>query len=441
MVWVLWSAVPSPIKNANVGVQGTLSMKICFIADSSSIHVRRIILHLLQKGDNVLVLSSSSDRIDIPGTRTVFLLNRNEPPFNAISLKEQKRDKGFVHFVKSLVSPSLKFFLESTLKTVALQRTWTVCIREIQEFNPEVIYCFRTVPEGMLASKCHVRPLFLRTAGSDISQFPKYPLYSRAIRKSLQTADVLVTESLWESKLIQDLCGHNVAPKVNVIGVDTDRFRPPVSRDELRNRYGLPRDAFVVVTNRYLDKPYNGWLVLKAIESILGQNDNLVLFYASPIKRDRQTKERTELIVRNCPRIRFLDGPRPHSEVPDILGCGDAYISFSSVDGIPNSVLEAMACGLVPVVAELPQFHEWIEHGVNGYFVRQHDAEHLASVISHLYRNRKGLCEMSARCVSKVRTQGSYKVCAERARDLLKQLAYRSGTEMIPTRGTAVNSG
>ena len=413
-------------------------MRICFIADSSSIHVRRIVLQFVKKKDDLLVLSSASDPIDIPGTRTVHLLNGNRP-FTEISSEEENRTKDFVYFLKSLFSPSLKFLAKSTLKTLALQAAWRVCIEEIQEFNPEVIYCFRAVPEGILASKCHVRPLFLRTAGSDVSQFPKYPVFRQMIRKALQTADVLVTESLWESKLIQDLCGHEVAPKVSVIGVDTDRFRPPLSRDDLRDRYGLPRDAFVVITNRYLGKPYNGWLVLKSIESILTQCDTLILLYASPIKMDLETKVKTDLIARDCPRIRFLDGPRPYSEVPEILGCGDAYISFSSIDGIPNSLLEAMACGLLPIVAELPQLREWIEDGITGYFVRQHDIEHLASVVRYLYKHRQEISEMSARCVSKVRTRASYEVCSQHERDLLKQLTYRPVTQ-VPPRGAALKS-
>jgi glycosyltransferase involved in cell wall biosynthesis len=410
-------------------------MKIGFIADASSIHVRRIVLHFLQKGDDVLVLSSASDRIDIPGARTVYLLNGHND-FTKITSEEQNRSMGCFYFVKSLFSPWLKFLAKSTLRTVALQAKWKVCIQEIEEFNPEVIYCFRAVPEGILASKCHVRPLFLRTAGSDVSQFPKYPLYRQMIRKALQTADLVVTESLWESRLIHDLCGHKVAPKVSVIGVDTDRFRPALSRDDLRDRYGLPRDAFVVITNRYFNSPYNGWGVVKSIESILQQCEDLVLLYASPFKMDHQTRARTESITGRFPRIKILDGPRPHSEVPDILGCGDAYISFSSVDGIPNSLLEAMACGLVPIVAELPQFHEWIEDQTNGYFVRQYDTEHLAAVVSHLYKHRQGLSEISARCVSKVRAQASYELCMERTRDLLKQLTYRTVTQVPHSSGS-----
>ena len=113
----------------------------------------------------------------------------------------------------------------------------------------------------------------------------------------------------------------------------------------------------------------------------------------------------------------------PHCQVPEVLSCGDVYISFSSYDGIPNSVLEAMACGLVPVVAELPQLHEWIEHGVTGYIVPQHDIKRLSSVVGQLYENSQILTDMSVRCVSKIQEQGRYEICMKRTRNLLEHIS------------------
>jgi glycosyltransferase involved in cell wall biosynthesis len=402
-------------------------MRICFIADSSSIHVQRIVSHCLHKKDDILVLSSASYISNIPGTRTVHLLSGNMP-IDIASSGEEKNYRSFSRFLKSFISPSLKFFLKFTMISLNLQRKSMLCMKEIHRFNPEVIYCFRSFPEGMLASQCHIRPLLMRTAGADISRFPRYPVYRQTIRKALQTADMLVTESNWEGKLIQDLCGPSVAPKVIIIGVNTTLFHPPLSRDDLRDKYGLPRNAFVVVTNRYLDQPYNGWFIVKSVQSILHECRDLILLYASPSKMSLRTKIQAGSITEDLPRIKFLDGPLPHSEVPDILGCGDAYVSFSSCDGIPNSLLEAMACGLVPIVAELPQLHEWIDHGVTGYFVPQYDKKHLACVINYLYNHRNELSEMAARCVSKIREQGSYDVCMERTRDLLKRLTHAGST-------------
>src|SRR5215813_4411584 len=124
-------------------------MRICFIADSSSIHVRRIVLHFLQKGDDVLVLSSAQYRTDIPGATTVYLLNSNKIWSNA-SPKEDENNRGFARFVKCFISPSLKFFIKFTLRSLALLRKRTLCMEEIERFSPEVIYCFRSCPEGIL---------------------------------------------------------------------------------------------------------------------------------------------------------------------------------------------------------------------------------------------------------------------------------------------------
>jgi glycosyltransferase involved in cell wall biosynthesis len=262
----------------------------------------------------------------------------------------------------------------------------------------------------------------LRTAGPDISKFSFYPGYRQVIRQALRAVDVIVTESQWEKQLLYDLCGNSIAPHVVVIGVDTTLFRPPVSQSCLREKYGIPRDAFVVVSNRSLLGHYNGWLVVKALQTIMERCPQLVLLYANPSPLDVRAKARVQDIIARFPRITFIEHYVPHAEVPNILGCGDVYISFSSYDGVPNSVLEAMACGLVPVVADLPQLREWIELGVTGYIVRQHDIKGLADVICELYTHRQALSEISARCIATIHRQGMYEQCMEQTRALLQDL-------------------
>jgi glycosyltransferase involved in cell wall biosynthesis len=399
-------------------------MKICFIADTSSIHVKRIISYYINKRDDILVISTSPKISEIPNVKTKYLLF----PYDYAQKKSfrQKEKRDFVLLLKAIIPKGMIVSIKRTIRNLFFLRKSTFCRREIQRFDPEVIYCFRSFPEGMLASYCHVKPLLLRTAGPDISKLPRYPIYRQVIRKALQTADVIVTESIWERKLLRNLCGAGVKPEVSVIGVDTTLFRPPCSRDSLRDKYDIPREAFVVVSNRYLEGHYRGWMVVQAFQSIMEHCSNLVLLYINPAPLGLRAKAKAEAIVARFPRIKFLEGPLPHAEMPGILGCGDIYISFSAFDGIPNSLLEAMACGLVPIVGELPQLHEWIEQGVTGYFVPQKDIKRLASVVRDLYQHRQALPEMSMRCMEKIRVQGSYEVCSQRTRDLLRRLAQES---------------
>lgn len=393
-------------------------MKICFIVDSSSIHVQRIISYFLRQKDDVLVLSTAPEIADIPGAKIIYLLNVNK--VSTILSKASKRKNRLTNSLKSLISDSFKSFINFILYSIHLLSKRAICLEAIERFDPEVIYCFRSFPEGALGSYCHVRPLLLRTAGPDISLFPRYPVFRQITRHALQSADVLVTESYWERQLLRKLCGAGVDPEVAVIGIDTTLFRPAASRAGFRIKYNLPPDAFVVVTNRYLDGWHNGWEVVEAIQTILKECQNLILLYATPSKMSTRAKAKVDSIILSFPHIKFLDGPFPHSEVADILACGDLYISFSSFDGIPNSLLEAMACGLVPIVAELPQLHEWIDHDLNGYFVPQHDVKGLAAIVQALYNNPQQLPYLSARCIDRVREQASYQTCMERTRNLLK---------------------
>ena len=59
----------------------------------------------------------------------------------------------------------------------------------------------------------------------------------------------------------------------------------------------------------------------------------------------------------------------------------DVFVSPSSHDGTPNTLLEAMACGCFPVAGDIESVREWIHHGVNGLLVDPHDPDALAQAI------------------------------------------------------------
>ena len=397
-------------------------MKICFIADSSSIHAQRIVSYYVAKGDDILVLSTARRISDISGTRTEHLLFQNSREV-ANPLRKRTQTHPWIARLKSLVPLWLIVEFKRITRALRLLRQWKFCVEEIRCFNADVIYCFRCFPEGILALRCGVSPWLLRTAGPDISKLPRYPIYRTLIRKALQSADVVVTESLWERRLLQHLCGSGTDPKVNIIGVDTDIFRPSPCRDRLREKYGISPNSFVIVSNRYLVGHYNGWLVVQAVQSLMERCPHLTLLYVNPGKMALRTKTKAAGIAQRFPQIKFIEGPVSQSEMADILGCGDAYVTFSSADGIPNSLLEAMACGVVPIVADLPQVREWIEHCKNGYLVLPGDTAGLASTIYDLCANRQVLSEMSQRCVAKIRGAASYEECSKRTRTLLYELA------------------
>jgi glycosyltransferase involved in cell wall biosynthesis len=58
-------------------------------------------------------------------------------------------------------------------------------------------------------------------------------------------------------------------------------------------------------------------------------------------------------------------------------------VSPSEHDGTPNTLLEAMACGCLPVAGDIESLREWITHGENGLLVDPGDPSALAESIIH----------------------------------------------------------
>lgn len=74
-----------------------------------------------------------------------------------------------------------------------------------------------------------------------------------------------------------------------------------------------------------------------------------------------------------------VTGPLPHPEMCRVLQRMDIYVSTSYQEGMPNGVLEAMACGLPVVATDADGTPELVEDGATGYLCRMGDLEALAA--------------------------------------------------------------
>jgi glycosyltransferase involved in cell wall biosynthesis len=75
------------------------------------------------------------------------------------------------------------------------------------------------------------------------------------------------------------------------------------------------------------------------------------------------------------------------SDVPAQLHRGRLAVLASRWEGMPNAVLEAMACGLPCVATRVSGSEDIIQHGVNGLLVEPEDHEGLAQTLLTLLQN------------------------------------------------------
>jgi L-malate glycosyltransferase len=98
------------------------------------------------------------------------------------------------------------------------------------------------------------------------------------------------------------------------------------------------------------------------------------------IAGEGQTRSHLEKVVKQLglnSHVKFL-GYVPTVNLPDRLREAEVYVSAYLEDGVSMSLLEAMACGLLPVVPDIEPNQIWIQDGVNGLLFRPGD--HLSLV-------------------------------------------------------------
>ncbi len=93
------------------------------------------------------------------------------------------------------------------------------------------------------------------------------------------------------------------------------------------------------------------------------------------------------------------------SDVRPYLRRCSIFVLPSYHEGLPRSVIEAMATGRPIITTDVPGCRETVEDGVNGYLVPARDSRVLAEKISSLVEDR-GLCVKMA--------ENSYRMCKER---------------------------
>lgn len=146
------------------------------------------------------------------------------------------------------------------------------------------------------------------------------------------------------------LATHGIAPFVVQNGVDLDSLHPVdgTIKASLRNRLGLPQDALIVVSVGSLIPRKDMLTVTKAYQAAhLGVNSRLVVLGSGPLESDLRKLAHRNVLLRGHV-----------ANVKDYLNAADIFISASLAEGLPNTVLEAMATGLPCILSDISSHRE-----------------------------------------------------------------------------------
>ena len=212
--------------------------------------------------------------------------------------------------------------------------------------------------------------------GEDIVNYPRR-FGGNVYAPLFATGDLFLPISdRWNTELVALGCPpHRI--HVHRMGIELDRF-PPRSTASLDTRLRIITVARLVEKKGIADG-------IRAVAR-LGSNVEYVVVGDGPLRAE------LEAVARTCgiaDRVRFA-GPLPRTRVVELLREATVFLAPSvtasdgDIEGLPVSIMEAMAVGLPIVTTRHGAIDELVEHGVSGWLVAERDVSGLAERLAHL---------------------------------------------------------
>ncbi|KTG09028.1 glycosyl transferase family 1 [Haloprofundus marisrubri] len=243
-----------------------------------------------------------------------------------------------------------------------------------------------------------------------------FDLYLRSVGQwTFNQADVVLCYTETDRQRVRSF---NVNSRIEVVsnGIDTERFCPSGPKSS------LIEDEVPVVL--FVGRLVEGKQPRKVIESLALLREKcpdaeLYICGSGPLQGElKELTERLEL----ADAVHFL-GYISYDEMPQVYRSGDVLLLPSRAEGLPRTVLEAMASGLPVVVSELEQMTDVV--GDAGYFVDAEDsrsiAQALVSCLDHQDSNVIG-----TRARSRIVEQYHWPRTVEKTTDVLTSLVERN---------------
>lgn len=220
-----------------------------------------------------------------------------------------------------------------------------------QQWKPDLVVGYWLHPDGAAAVRVSRQfgvPVLLVSGGSDLKCLPGKASRRRAIEKVVQDADRLVVVS-------RDLADQAVSvgadpARVDVIyrGVDRECFYP-ITRTDARAACGVRDDAVVVFWAGRFEKVKNPDMLLHAaVHWRKKWGDRLcVLMAGEGSMIDQVVRLRNQLGLEAS--VRF-ERNLPQADLMFRYNAADVTVLTSHSEGVPNVLLESVACS-VPFVA------------------------------------------------------------------------------------------
>lgn len=340
-------------------------MKICYVSSALGIHDQRFFEKFQERGWEIHVVAWGRARTRVmDGISFHYLLSDIS---NRWLTKFPRAAKYAIYPLQAIRS---YFFLRRLLRKI----------------KPDVVHACWVPTSGFISVLTGYHPLLLMPYGSDILINPRRSKVLRMITKyTLKKGDMIICDAEIVKK---EIVGLTNCPEEKIavfpVGIDLGKFNPDVNRNEVRRKLGW-EDKKIVIMTRPFKRVYAVEYFLRGIPKIIEHvpEARIILCGDGPLEDEFKGFVSREGLIGKV----YFTGFVRNEEMSNYLAAADIYVSSSLSDGTSMSLLEAMACGLPPVVTDVAANKEWVTDRVNGFIVPRRDSQQLSEKIIELLEN------------------------------------------------------
>lgn len=167
-------------------------------------------------------------------------------------------------------------------------------------------------------------------------------------------------------------------------GVEPEHFQSVIiNRDQYLKEFGFPQNAYIIGCVARLEQMKGHQYLLSAFAKLIKKHpqSRLLLVGDGP---ERETIE-AQIQEQNLGSFVYLTGFR--HDVPQLLKLFDMFVSASLKEGMPYTLIEALAAGTPVTATDVIGNRDVIHGGKNGFLVCAENAEDLAEKLDYAVQN------------------------------------------------------
>ena len=278
----------------------------------------------------------------------------------------------------------------------------------------DIIHANWLIPQGIIQSFFKT-PFVITGHGGDVSSLNNILIKRLKIKALHRASGITVVSKELKSQLNTYYPEEHV--QVVSMGCDTGKFGP---QHRIDNFYGTSEKKTILFVGRLAEKKGVRYL----IEAVKDIDARVIIVGAGPL--EKQLKKQA---ISQGSKIHFL-GAKNHDELVSIYASADIFVAPSIVakdgdkEGLPTTIIEAMASGLPVIGSDSGGIREIIINNENGFLVHEKRTTEIAEKLQILLNDNELYLYMKENAL-KTAEKYSYSHIGAKYADILLNAIYK----------------